>query len=177
MPTLPLENDDDVAGEDNREDEDNHEDDDYSDVESCYSDISLDSPNWEPMETDESYVITSEGIPIFIDYTHGSLFCTVSTSKPPINSEPSVAPEVSGSNVIVQGLVRADTTTATVTAGSVTAGSVTAGSVTAGLTFSYKFIILGLFLAVHRCKSNHQYNTERSRVINIELSRICPSWG
>ena len=72
MPTLPLENDDedDVAGEDN------HEDDDYSDVESCYSDTSLDSPNWEPMETDESDVITSEGIPIFIDYTQGSLFCS-----------------------------------------------------------------------------------------------------
>ncbi|XP_065901916.1 uncharacterized protein [Dysidea avara] len=96
MPTLPLENDDDddVAGEDN------HEDDDYSDVESCYSDTSLDSPNWEPMETDESDVITSE----------------VSTSEPLINSELSVAPEASGTNVIVQGLVRADTTTATVTA-------------------------------------------------------------
>ena len=56
MPILPLEiDDDDVAGEDN------HEDDDYSDVESCYSNTSLDSPNWEPMETDESDVITSEG--------------------------------------------------------------------------------------------------------------------
>ena len=81
----------------------------------------------------------------------------MSTSEPPINSEPSVAPEV-----IAQGLVRADTTTATVTA---------------GLIFSYKFIALGFFLAVHRCKSNHQYNTERSRVSSIELLRICPSWG
>ena len=131
-------------------------------MESCYSDTSLDSPNWEPMETDESDAITSEGIPIFIDYTQGSLFCTVRTSEPPINSEPSVAPEASGTNVIVQGLVRADTTTATVTA---------------GLIFSYKFIALVFFLAVHRCKSNHQYNTERSRVSSIELSRICPSWG
>ena len=55
------------------------------------------------MDTDESDVITSKGIPIFIDYTHGSLFYTESTSEPP---EPSVALEASGTNVIVQGLVK-----------------------------------------------------------------------
>jgi len=60
MPTLPLEyNDDgDVRDEDNHEGD--HEEDDYSDVESCCS-------AREPMETDESDVITSEGIPILID--------------------------------------------------------------------------------------------------------------
>jgi len=67
MPTLPLEYDDngDVRDKDNHEGD--HEEDDYSDAESCCSDKSLDSPNWEPMETDESDVITSEGIPITID--------------------------------------------------------------------------------------------------------------